>query len=242
MAGYVTNPGGHVSAQIGLLLLFMLTLFMVAHAVLGIARTAAVRLPLRTSEVGTVGLFAGDYSPKIGPFSNRGRKAFKIAVLMAALIGLVATWLWVVYVTYQASDPWFGWTLWGDTAGIAINAAVFVAACVVAVVEGVRGANKYSMRSLPHPFERLAPYLEDAIARGVNCELLDTGILRKDGLSLTSVKLPVRGSVIVFKKGRTPVSFLVEDTSHGIATVKPESQHDNIQLLRLDLLLRDNNL
>lgn len=242
MAVYVTNQGDRVALQIFLLLGYLLFLSMTAHAVLGIARTATLRLPVRSGKYGVPNLFEGDYSPKIHQLDGRGRKAFKIAVLVFVAILIVATWLVFVYGAYTASAPWFGWGLVDDAVVVAGNVAIFIGVCALAAWQGVRHAQRYSLHSLPHPFERLAPYVEDSLARGVNCTPMGEGITRLDDMTLTSVKLPKKGSVVVFRKDGELMHFKLDDSDResAIATVSPESQHQNNQLVLIDWFLRDN--
>ena len=243
MAVYVTNQGAQLVLQIFLLLGYLLFLPMTGHAVLGIARTAAVKLPVRGGKYGALNLFEGDYSPKIHQLDGRGRKAFKIAVLVLAAVLMAGSWLMFVYCTYTASASWFGWGLVDDAVVVTANVAIFIGVCALAVWQGVHHAQRYSLRSLPHPFERLAPYVEDSLARGVNCTPMGEGITRLDDMTLTSVKLPRKGSVVAFRKDGKLMHLKLEDSNmeSAIATLSPESQHQNDQLVLIDWFLRDND-
>jgi hypothetical protein len=233
-----TNP----ATQTFPLLCYALFLGLTAHAVLGIARTVAVKLPLRRDAQGyLVDLFPGDYSPKLGMFDGRGRKTYKIMVLTGCGLVATASWLAIVRVTYSVSDPKFGWTLWNGAGGYALNAVIFAGVCALAARVGVQGAYDCSVYSLPHPYQRFAPYLMQAIHDG-KYETRNDRAYKQRGVSMYTVTLPVRGSVEVFVKD-DELEFLHVGLSPEMwIMVGFESTHDAMELATLDALLTDNDL
>jgi hypothetical protein len=109
MGGNPIDPENLGAFRLFMFAAYLIGVMAIAYAVFGIVRTAATRLPIPRGEVLDPDLFLFDITSKLYSFSGRGRKVLKI--VQFSLIGLffLGGWLSVLYFTYQAADPLFGW-------------------------------------------------------------------------------------------------------------------------------------
>jgi|GEM_PF-6536068 len=181
-----------------------LTLFTL-HALFGIVRTLKLRLPvLPGDQRSATRLFPLDYSPKVRAGDGKGKRRWKLAVLVMSL----CVWRGLMFLPLflGRNDGYYpmGWTLLSDRMVQTLHLVVFVACCVVTTMYALRGADTFgATRQNPMiktQWDRLNLYYQRQLASKIarNLYLVE---VRHDRPGAKSLFLPGGDTVQVHWRG-----------------------------------------